>query len=273
MQPHLINITRQVRLGLYDGVTFKVRLCSARSNLEGKLMIMPKLTVSNYPEMLRKLSIATFFMTIGSLMLLRTYVHSIDSALMHLDVNFPNVPVFGPIKIPFGTFLVAFVVAAISKSMKLHDKISDALRIRSEFDIRWILAPMALLSGASLSSGQFEKMAVERRRLMGELFYTYASSTPGRQVIDGHTVTQALTTWSWYWLCVEAVAIILPTAAILAYEGQNSWTAGLLAIALMLMLAMRVFWFDCSRYANSQVRQILNDSGRRAEIAAVFNAL
>lgn len=236
-------------------------------------MVMPKLTVSNYPEMLRKLSTATLFVTIGCLTLLRVYLESVDGILKQLDVITPSVPVFGPVKIPFGTFSVAVIVAGISESVKLHDKISDALGIRSKFDVRWILIPMALLSGAKITTAQFEKLKTERKRLMGEVFYAYASSTPGRSKIDPHTITQALTAWSWYWLCVEAIAIILPTAGILSYAGQFFWVATLLTLVLILMLVMRVFLADCSAYADSQVRQILKEDGDRQQIAAVFNAL
>jgi hypothetical protein len=236
------------------------------------LMTMPKLTVSNYPEMLRKLSTAIFVVTLGCLALLRT-VEPIDGALKHLDVLTPAIPIFGPVKIPFGTFLIAFVVAAISESIRLHNKISDVFRIRSEFDLRWILMPMALLSAVVLTSAQFEKLRIERRRLVHELFYAYASSTAGRQVIDPHLVTQALTTWSWYWLCAEAIAIIIPTAAILAFWSHFQWVSVLLTIVLLLVTAMRVLRVDCSMYAEAQVREILSDNGRRQTVVAIFNAL
>ncbi len=71
-------------------------------------MIMPKLTVSNYPEMLRKLSTATFFVTAACLELLRSHVDYMDGALKHLDIMTPAVPIFGPVKISFGIFLVAY---------------------------------------------------------------------------------------------------------------------------------------------------------------------
>jgi hypothetical protein len=132
---------------------------------------------------------------------------------------------------------------------------------------------MALLSAVVLTSAQFEKLRIEKRRLVNEVFYAYASSTAGRQVIDPHLITQALTTWSWYWLCAEAIAIIIPTAAILAFWSQFQWVSGLLTTVLVLMLVMRVFRADCSMYAEAQVREILSDNGRRQRVVAIFNAL
>jgi hypothetical protein len=259
--------------GVFGEGAVAVVQCSAHRDAYGVTMTMPKLTVSNYPEMLRKLSTAILFVTIGCLALLRTNVVPIDQNLQLLDVMTPAIPVFGPIKIPFGTFFIAFAFACISESVKLHDKISDVLKIRHEFDVRWILIPMALLSGAILNTAQFERLKLERRRLMGDAFYAYASSTPGRQVIDPHTITQALTSWSWYWLCAEAIVVIIPTAAALAYAGHFQYATALLAIVLALMLVMRFFRIDCSRYADSQIQQILNDNGRRSAVATIFNAL
>ena len=234
-------------------------------------MTMPKLTVTNYPEMLRKLSAAMLFVMIGCLSVLRAQIPVFDDAFKHLDFIFPAVPVLGPITIPFASFLTAFVIACITESIKLHDKLSDLFKFRHEFDIRWILIPIALLAGATLSVTQMEKLRYARQPLMGQTFYKYASST--KPEIDPHTITQALTSWSWYWICVEATAVLIPTGAILAYVGKYSWSTAIALVVLVLLTLLRVFHFDCAKYANSQIEQILSDSDRRSAVVAAFNAL
>lgn len=236
-------------------------------------MVMPKLTVSDYSEMLRKLSTAFFFVTLGCVSLLRWRIPAINEALANLDFATPTITSLFSISIPLGTILLAFGGALLSESMKLHDKISDLFWIRREFDIRWILIPMALLSEAKVNSGKFEKIKSERKRLMGDVFYAYASSSAGKPVIDPHTIKQALTTWSWYWLCVEAIVALLITAAILAYAGDFLWATTGLGAILFLMLLMRFFWADCAKYADSQVQQILKTPARRRQIDRTFNAL
>jgi hypothetical protein len=233
---------------------------------------MPKLTVKNYPEMLRKLSTAAFVVCVACLTYLRSSVVSIDKMLNYLDAVIPaNAPFFSSMKIPLGTALIAFVIAVFTEAVKLHDKISDALEIRKTFDVWWILKPMAKLSGAKLTKARASKLEPERKRLMGEVFYKYASSTKPK--IDRHTITQALTAWSWYWLCLEAIVIIILTAVIALLAKQFIGAAVLVAVAITLSLLMCWFWSDCKKYADSQVRQILNDKTRKTAIVAIFNAL
>lgn len=234
-------------------------------------MTMPKLTVTNYPEMLRKLSTVMLFVMIGCIYVIRAQIPAVDAALKHLDVVTPAVPVMGSVTVPFATFLAAFVVASITESIKLHDKISDLFRIRHEFDVHWILLPMALMSGAALSFSQIEKLHYARQRLMGQVFYKYASST--KPEIDPHTITQALTSWSWYWTCVEATAALLPSAAVLAFFGKYAWATTVGCIVLVLLALTRIFHFDCAKYAESQAEQILSNNSRRTAVAAEFNAL
>jgi hypothetical protein len=179
---------------------------------------------------------------------------------------------FGSFKIPFGTFLVAALVAFVSESTKLHDKISDVFRIRANFDIRWILIPMALLSGAGVNRARLAKISTSRRQLMGEVFYKYASSAQ-KTVIDKHLITQALTAWSWYWLCIESMVILLVTAAVLAWFLDWPSVSFLLAVILMLRLISLVYRSEANRYADAEVNAILSDATRRTEVNTIFNAL
>ncbi|MGE3757732.1 MAG: hypothetical protein AB7H97_08250 [Pseudobdellovibrionaceae bacterium] len=235
-------------------------------------MTIPKLTVSNYPEMLRKLSAAAFFVTLACVSVLRAKIESINTLLNALDIS-TDIRVVGPVEFPLGTVIVAALVAFVSEAIRLHDKVSDWLKIRAEFDLRFILIPAALMSGASLNWAQFGKLRSDRTRMMGEVFYEYASSSSGKAAIDPHAISQALTTWSWYWLCVEAIVLLLVTSAFFAVEGQYPTLAAILASILALLMLMGVFKSDCGRYADSQVRQVLSDESRKAAIAAKFNAL
>lgn len=234
-------------------------------------MVWPKLSVSNYRETLRKLSTSAFFVTAACVWLLRSQISAVDEFLRPLDVT-TAIRVFDSVSVPFGTFAVAAVVAIVSESTKLHDKISDALRIRAVFDVHWILIPMALLVGAQIQRARAERITVDRSRLMGEVFYRYASSAKEGE-IDAHLIIQALTAWSWYWLCVETIAILLPTAALLVWFGQWKPAAIVMALVLVLQLLMRVFRADANKYADVEVNEILQDEGRRQVVRAAFDAL
>ncbi|HXW71719.1 MAG TPA: hypothetical protein VEK34_09795 [Methylocella sp.] len=234
-------------------------------------MVWPKLTVSDYPEMLRKLSAAAFSVTLGCVFFVRYRIAAIDQSLDALEKVAPQIEALH-IHIPFGTFIIAAVSAVLSESIKLHDKISDALGIRAEFDARWILIPMVLLSGSTMERNRFDRIASDRKRLMNDVFYKYASS--GRKaVIDKHLITQALTAWSWYWVCVESFVLLIPTAAVFMFF--RDWGTASLALALMLALLviMKVNRAEASKYAEAEVSAILADDCRRQAVKSVFDAL
>ena len=236
-------------------------------------MILPKLSVSNYPEMLRKLSSSAFLVTAFSVTYLRAKVPEIEALLSVLDASAVVFPKIGEITMPFGTLASSFLVAVVSESIRLHDKVSNLIGIRLKFDVEQILKPMAQEADVELNDAQQQKLVLDRNRLMGELFYAYASSSPGKAKIDPHNITQALTTWSWYWMAVEAIVILALVALSLIFFGKGS-VAWLPAICIgVLLILMKVFYGDCCRYANTQVKEILADQTRLSTIVNRFNAL
>lgn len=234
-----------------------------------RVMAWPKLTVSNYPEMLRKLSAGVFIITASCICVIRIEVAPVDQ---WLSLNMSQIKVFGEVSLPIGTVVVAFLAAVISEAIKLHDKISILFRIRKIFDCHWILIPMALCSGGAVSTRQIRRLSDESDRLMREVFYKYASSASDSK-IDNHLLTQALTAWSWYWICVEAMVFIIPTAIILALYGQwRSSTIILLGI-FVLQLIMKIFYSEATKYADAECSAILADQDRREAVKAIFDAL
>jgi hypothetical protein len=235
-------------------------------------MVWPKLTVSDYREMLRKLSASAFVMTIICVSLLRSRIVAVEQFFHVLDADSAMIKVLGPISIPFGTFVAAFIVAIISESIKLHDRISGLLGIRAAFDLYRILVPMALLSGATVDGARFSRIVADRRRLMREVFYEYASSAKDAD-IDNHLVIQALTAWSWYWLFVESIVIIITTAAVLTWFGHWRLSTLMLAVAMVLQLIMTIFRSESNKYAEAEVSAILAKEDRRQAVRSVFDAL
>jgi hypothetical protein len=175
-------------------------------------MVWPKLTVSNYPEMLRKLSAAVFIISVACIALLRVEIAPIDQLSSQLDID--QIKVWGQVSVSFGTVAVASVIAVISDAIKLHEKISNLLCVRSVFDCRWILMPTALCSGAVIESHRIRRLTSDCETLMRNVFYEYAASSSAVK-IESHLITQALTSWSWYWTCIEATVVIITTAIIL----------------------------------------------------------
>lgn len=236
---------------------------------------MSLLSVDNYKEMLNKLAFLAFIVGCVCMTILRYQVPEIAVVAAKADVVLPTdfAEWIGLPSLPLGTVAVGVLAGALSHAFKLHDKLASFLRLRHDFDLRWILLPMAALSGAQITSEKLDNFASQRHRLMKEVFYRYASSSEGRQVIDPHIITQALTNWSWYWFCLESFAFLVLTALALVFFGQWQASTWILFVCLVLIVAMRLLRADSSKSATAQVEEILSDPTREAEVRAKFDAL
>ncbi len=226
--------------------------------------------VDDYPKMLNKIALATFTGAILAIWLLRYEVPALDNLLKPLSVP---IKVFGDVNLPLGTILPALVVAALSRMFKLHDRISDIFRIRQRFDVGEILFPMAIASGASLSENQIRAIKKNRVSMMYKVFYKYASSTPGKAVIDSHYITMALDQWCWYWIVLELVFLGFVLAVTLWITARYSLAAVFLGVVLVGIGVLQFIRSLCSDYALQQVEAILDNSTRRLEVAEAFRAL
>lgn len=229
--------------------------------------------VGDYPKMLNKIALSTFAGAILAVWLLRYELPALDNPLKPLSLQ---IQVAGGFSLPFGTLLPAFVVAALSRIFKLHDRISDVFHIRQRFDVSEILFPMAIGSGASLTGNQIR--AIKRNResresMMYEVFYKYASSTPGKAVIDSHYITLALDQWSWYWIVLEQTFLAVVLAGTFCITARYSLAAMFLGVVLVAIGVLQFIRNLCSDYALQEVEAILGDSARRLEVAEAFRAL
>lgn len=167
------------------------------------MSLNPFATVSDYPSMLNKIATYTFFVSLLAAGIIMWQIPDLGNALPNLPVKIPDTG----LKIPMTIVLASFAIAFVSRAVKLHDRLSDLFGIRKQFDILYILVPMALVAGTPLSLEQQEKIRERRHVLMNNVFYKYASSSPGKTQIEQHAVTMALDQWTWYWICVEAMCI------------------------------------------------------------------
>ena len=229
----------------------------------------PFTAVSSYAAMLDRIAIFTLIFSLACISILRSQVTSIDQFLASWSVSVP----VGGVSFPLGTVVPAGLLALVSRIFKLHDRISDLLRIRHRFDVNNILLPLALGSGAAVTIDKIKKIGPNRSHLMYATFYKYASSDPDKTVIDKHKVTMALDMWGWYWVFVEGNTLALITGCTLFLLGDMSWAAALFAAVLLSLWILQGIKAGCSKYALAEVTEILEDSARKESIADAFNAL
>lgn len=234
------------------------------------MSINPFESVKDYPGMLNKIATYTFFASLGAVWLLRKEFYSIEDFLKPFSLP---IPLASGLEIPIGTILPAFLFALLSRIIKLHDRISDLLRIRERFDVRSILLPMAAATGANLKVPQIRRMKQEREALMNDVFYEYASSTPDKAQIDFHYIEMALDQWSWYWIMLEATFIAFILAVVSLFTKHWLVSASLffgIVSSLGLILALG---YLCASYSLREVEEILGDPKRKAAITERFRAL
>ena len=237
--------------------------------MEAWMSLNPFSTVSDYAGMLNKIATWTFFVSVGAVVFLRWRLPMIDATL---GVFTLKIPVEG-LHLPIGTVAPALVLALLSRVIKLHDRLSDLLGIRARFERQEILMPLALASGATLTTSQLAKIDMHRKDLMGNAFYAYASSNPAKSKIDPHYVIMALDQWSWYWVILEALFICGIVASVL-FVGRDYRVAALaISVALIGVGVLQALRHTCRRYALDEIREILKVDGAGAAIKTTFIAL
>lgn len=229
----------------------------------------PFKAVGDYPKMLNKIAASTFFVAIGFTALLSSQFTSVRCLLEPLSIP---ISISG-VSLPLGILLPALLVAILSRIFKLHDRISDVLNIRQRFDVGEILFPLAMGSGASLSVDQVRKIKKDREPMMYKVFYKYASSSPGKAIIETHYITMALDQWCWYWMVLEATFLSLVLAVTFLATARSPLAAIFLAVVLVAVGVLQLIRQLCSDYALQEVEAIVQEPNRRQAVAKEFNAL
>ncbi len=225
--------------------------------------------VKNYAEMIDKIAGFVFFFVLIALWVICVQIPRIGELLTSFKFL---IPIKG-IVIPIIVFTIAFLYAWLSRTYKFHDRISDLFHIRYNYDRQHILEPTAELAGLPISNELRKLIAENRKDLMYSVFYRYASSTPGKGVVDAHYVTLALDQWVPVWILIEFTLIGVITTLILLIGG--AWIAScytFFASALFLILS-RLAQKQCPKYARQQINQIISNDDRQQEIRREFSAL
>jgi hypothetical protein len=229
----------------------------------------PFATVSDYPSMLNKIALYTFFVSTLLLWLIYWQIPGFRQGIPPLQFKIPETD----IQAPASVVILAFAFAFISRLVKLHDRLSDLFGIRRRFDVHSVLLPMASAAGTPLSLEQQEEVSRKREELMIKVFYKYASSSPGKAQIEQHSITMALDQWSWYWTLVEAAFCVFVTALIFLSANKSGVAAWMLLVDLGILWLLQATRSLCAGYARDEVRQILEDPSRSNAVAGQFRAL
>lgn len=237
---------------------------------ESKMSLNPLAPVTDYSSMLYRIFICTTVAGIIATRLIRLHCKPVDDYLKYYDIPV-DLGIIKDFK-ALGFLLPAVLIALFARVIKLHNRVSDLLGIRTRFDVDEILRPLAEGSGFAVGSLNLDSLRKNRQNLMERAFYRYASYSDAK--INKHLIQQAYDWWSWYWVILESAVIFIPVGIALLVLRSYSLGFMFLAICLIVVPVVLIYFRTfCVGYAHREVDAILDDATRKAEVRAVFDAL
>lgn len=219
--------------------------------------------------MLNKIGMFTFLEAIGATWLIAHYVPPVATLLGSLKI-----PVMvWSIELPILYVVPGVAFALIARIIRLHDSISDVFRIRQTFDLYRVLLPLAGAVNLAISPASRDRLRAVRKKAMQRTFYAFASFEDPK--ISKALVLSSIDVWTWYWILIEFLGVLVVTSGILLCYGAFVPAAyTLLAILVLSSLACTAFTV-CGSKADHQIEEIVGDSGRvdtlKREFASLLN--
>jgi hypothetical protein len=262
--------------GIFRGSIFCGRPDGNRRDCTGYFVLFaqeamsfnPLAPVSDYQSMLNRIFWFTSGSALVAIWMVRMNNHALDGWLRQVDFNVE----FGGNKtlpVPGGYLFPALAVGILTRIFRVHARISDWLGIRESFDIGVIIAEFATQLQIDLHAISYDALVDRRHAIMRKAFYAYVSGAQPQ--IDQKLVEQALDSWSWFWVGIEATFVFVLAGFGLVAAGAHTLglqtMGGALIFAAVGLPAMRN---QCRRYAIAQVRAILNEPIRAAAVRNAF---
>ena len=223
---------------------------------------------SDYSEMLERIFYGSFGSGLVCTFLLGKASLPIHNFLNSLSIK-ADVGFLKDIEVLYVIIPLAIVIVA--HALKIHDRISDFLRIRFLFDTRYILFPLSQGSGIEFTEKIKKKISKNRTIVMGSLFYRYAGFK--NPEIDEQLIRTALDNWGWLWVFLESTVFFTMTTIILKHMNNWFYVEICKFILLIEFILILVLWFACRKSAKRQVEAILTDSNRKNDIYQYFMSL
>lgn len=219
----------------------------------------------SYSDMLERVFVTTIVSGIACTLILASASPAVKDCLDSVRTEMEIGPIKGLKRL---YVLIPIFIAVVSRIVLLHDRLSDLLHIRIIFDTRYVLFPMARLSGHDVDKNLEERIRSVRESAMYKVFYPYAGfATPA---IDKQLIRTALDNWGWFWVGIESAFLFAVTGIIVAIMGGGvQFIICMVAVAVAGSL-LWIKWFACRRSADRQVRAIVDDPQRKRDIHTYF---
>jgi hypothetical protein len=236
----------------------------------------------NYQEMLWKIAVADFWLTLICTILMRydPWINGLFTRLEQLPgvkefaslARLPQIAVVDLSTVSVVNVVIALGVMLISRITRFHDLVSNVFGIRARFDRANILLPLAVMSGAKMSARQVANLRRDRQSLMRDTFYKYASSTKEKPLVDKHDIEGALEAWAMYWVALEGL-VILAVFALLSAVAGSAWLLTVFwSTSMMFLLFMHLRYAKLEQKVEPEIQQIGGNDEANAANRTAFEA-
>lgn len=235
------------------------------------MSLNPLTPVTDYQSMQTRIFWFTSAFALVAIWLLRSHVEVLDTWLDHVDLNL-KLDDDRLVHLPASYLVPAIGVGLVARVFRVHTFLADWLGIRERFDVDVIIDELAYRTGVSLDGVPDEALVAQRFAIMRRGFYQFVGGR--RPQIDELLVEQALDSWSWFWIGLDAVAMFVLTGLVLVAAGAGQ--VGMIVLLAALAFAavgLPALRNECRRYAVAQVRAIASDPQRAAEVVAAFEGV
>lgn len=208
----------------------------------------------NYNEMLNKIGVSTFLLALGLTWIVARYVPKIG-ALLSSDNTEVDVLTLH-LKILY--VLPAAIIAVVARIIRLHNCVSTLFGIRARFDLYRILIPLSASVGVAINDDFRKLLRLNRVRAMQRAFYVYAGFEEPK--ISKDVVFAAIEVWTWYWILLEFLVLLLLASGFLLIAGAYQ-PASLMILTLLVGTFIFLTHYNvCGKKADQQIDLITSDA-------------
>lgn len=196
-------------------------------------------------------------------------------AQLALSANFPTVSDFYKsismnlslsfygLDFMFSFIYLPIIYSFLEQTFKLHDKLSDLLKIRFNYDRRVIINEF--FKKLEISNDVKQINDTKRKLIMSEIFYKYVSIN--NPLIDVYYIEMINLAFGQYWIILELQVIASLILVILFVLGVEIYSLlWLIMLIISFQVLLKLCLSECSRISRKEVREILRDDEREKEV-------
>ena len=215
-------------------------------------------SIDNYGKMIEKISKTVFMFSLLLLYCISCVNNEFKDFMETISFG-ATYEIFG-VELNLALFYLPIIMGVLEHVFKIHDKVSDLLKIRKTYDKYVIINGLIKKTNSNVSIKKCKGKLISK--LMSKTFYQFASSTDPK--IDSHYVTMALNEWCWFWIMLDTGLLLIALGVlflVLNWSWTHFWSVilGFLLFGFMLFLIM----LQTINYTNNEISAILSDEERR----------